>query len=224
MKRERSTAVVAQALLLLVTLPATGESTRAGGSSSAVLVAEASLQLDGDSSLHRYSAKANGTKARVGIDAARVATSTEPLGLEALIRGHLIKTFQLIVPVDQLSSGKRALDDNMHKALKGDRYKEIQFRMESYDVLTPSGGGAGLTVILHGRLSLAGVERRLDVGATGLRVRDGIRFSGSKQLLMTDYQIKPPTLMLGAIKTADSVMVNFNVTLQAPVIRPGARG
>ena len=56
-----------------------------------------------------------------------------------------------------------------------------------------------LTVLLHGRLSLAGVEGKIDVTAGGVRVRDGLAISGSKDLLMTDYQIKPPTMMLGAV-------------------------
>jgi len=31
---------------------------------------------------------------------------------------------------------------------------------------------------------------------------------------MTDYQIKPPTMMLGAIKTKNLITVKFNATLQ----------
>ena len=51
------------------------------------------------------------------------------------MRGHFIKTFHLVVPVDKLSSGEKGLDANMRKALKGDRYKQIRFQMDSYDVL-----------------------------------------------------------------------------------------
>jgi polyisoprenoid-binding protein YceI len=210
-----STAVIVGALLLLVAPPARGQSAGSSRSGPVVVVAGAALELDGDSSLHRYSAKANGLEAGVGIDAARVAATAQPLDAEALIRGHFIKSFQVTVPVDRLSSGKGGLDDKMHKALKGKHYREIQFRMDSYDVLAPSGAGAVLTVMLHGRLSVAGVERRIDVGAAGVRVRDGIRFSGSRDLLMTDYQIKPPTFMLGAIKAANIVTVKFDMTLQS---------
>ncbi len=41
-----------------------------------------------------------------------------------------------------------------------------------------------------------------------------MRIRGKKDLLMSDYQIKPPTLMFGAIKTADLVTVKFDTTLQ----------
>ena len=174
----------------------------------------ASLELDGDSTLHRYSAKAHGIEVGLDVDPARATAAEQPSDVEGLIRGHFVRTFQLMVPVDKLSSGERGLDENMHKALKGNQYKQIRFRMESYDVLAPSVAGAAFVVAMHGRLSLAGVERKVDVNATGVRLKGSIQLSGSKDLLMTDYQIKPPTMMLGAIKTANLITVKFNATIQ----------
>jgi hypothetical protein len=208
----RSTVLAAATVLVLMTLPARDGMT-SPGESSLTLAAGASLELDGDSSLHRYSAKAHGVRASAGLDSARLSGAAPPPDLEALVRGHFIRTFQLIVPVAQLSSGEHGLDDNMRKALKGDRFKEIRFQMDSYDVAPPSAGPA-IAVTLHGRLSLAGVERKIDVGASGVRVKNGFRVTGSKDLLMTDYQIKPPTMMLGAIKTKNLITVKFNATLQ----------
>jgi hypothetical protein len=200
--------------LLLGTLPARGASSASTEALSLVVRPGASLELDGDSSLHRYSAKALGMEAAVGVDPTRVATAAQASDLEALIREHFIKTFHLIVPVDKLSSGEKGLDDNMRKALRASQYKDILFQMDSYDVMASPAGDAALSMTLHGRLSLAGVERKVDVLATGVRVKDGIRISGSKDLLMTDYQIKPPTMMLGAIKTKNLITVKFDATLQ----------
>ena len=212
MARLASAVLVAGAFVLLVAMPTRGGQ-GGGGALSLVVAPGASLELDGDSSLHRYSAKAHGMEAGVGLDSARVPTAIEASDLEGLVRGHFIKTFHLSVPVDQLRSGEKGLDANMRKALKGDRYKQIRFQMDSYEVLGPP-AAATLTVVLHGRLSLAGVERKIDVTATAVRVDDGLAISGSKDLLMTDYQIKPPTMMLGAIKTKDLITVKFNATLE----------
>jgi hypothetical protein len=206
------TALVMGALFTLVALAAKDGRTSAG-EDVLTLAPGASLELDGDSSLHRYSAKAHSVRAFAGLDSARLASAAQPPDLEALIRGHFIRTFQLIVPVAQLTSGEHGLNDNMRKALKGDRFKEIRFQMDAYDVAPPA-GGATISVTLHGRLTLAGVERKIDVGATGVRVKEGFLVTGSKDLLMTDYQIKPPTMMLGAIKTKNLITVKFNATLQ----------
>jgi hypothetical protein len=208
-----SVALAASTVSLLMCLPARAGQAGVGQTISLKVAPGASLELDGDSSLHRYSAKATQMEAGIGIDGERPATAAQASDLEGLIRGHFIKTFQLVVPVDQLRSGEKGLDANMRKALKSDRYKRIRFQMDSYDVLASPAVGASIGVVLHGRLSLAGVERRIDVTAAGVRVRDGLEISGSKDLLMTDYQIKPPTMMLGTIKTKDLITVRFKATL-----------
>jgi len=179
----------------------------------------ASLELDGDSTLHRYSAKAHGMEVEVGLDPTTAAGAQGAPNLEALILGHHVRMFELRVPVDQLTSGEKGLDQNMRKALKGGQYRQIRFQMDSYDVTPPRSGGPAFAVMLHGRLSLAGVERKVDVGATAVPSQGSIRISGSKDLLMTDYQIKPPVLMLGAIKTANLITVKFNATLQRGIIQ-----
>jgi hypothetical protein len=40
-----------------------------------------------------------------------------------------------------------------------------------------------------------------------------IRFKGSKQFKMTEYGVKPPTLMLGTMKVGDPVTVSFDLAL-----------
>ncbi len=202
------------AFLLLAALSARGEGSETARVNVLTFAPGATLELDGDSSLHRYSAKARRIEVGVGLDDARFAAASPSPDLETLVQEHFVKSFSLDVPVEELSSGEKGLDENMRKALKSDRYKDIRFRMDSYDLHTPSPGAAAFAVTLHGRLSLAGVERRIDVAATCVRVGEGLRLSGSKELLMTDYQIKPPTLMFGAIKTADLITVKFNATLQ----------
>jgi hypothetical protein len=198
--------------IVLVALPLSVEGAPiVPGSTLPVVASASSLTLDGDSSLHRYSAKAHDMEVGIGVDDARLASAEQPLGVEALILGHFVRTFQLLVPTKKLTSGEKSLDANMRKALKNE---DIRFQMDSYDVLPSAKGGPALTVELHGRLTLAGVERKIDVGATGVRVADGLRISGSKDLLMTDYQIKPPTLMFGTIKTKDLITVKFTTTLQ----------
>jgi YceI-like protein len=202
-------------LLSLVLMASTGSGGAAGtgGKLSVVMGADASLELEGDSSLHRYHAKASGMRLAVGLDDARVAAAA-PLDLPWLVRGHFIKTLQLAVPVDGLSSGDRGLDDNLRKTLRSKEHREISFTMDSYDALAATQPRSALTVVLRGRLSVAGVERRIEVGATGLWAGDGWRFSGSKSLLMTDYGVKPPTALLGTIKAANLVTIKFAVTLR----------
>jgi polyisoprenoid-binding protein YceI len=214
-KRARNTtAVLATLGALLSASPVRADAVTAKSSLSFATDPGATLELDGDSTLHKYSAKADGVAAQIGVDTVRAASAGSALGLAALIRGHFVSKFELTVVVDKLHSGDTGLDKNMRKALKGDQFKEIRFRMDSYDVPGPPTGGAPLTIVLHGRLNLAGVERKIDVQAVGTSAGDGLRLTGSKGLLMTDYGIAPPKMMLGTIKTANLITVKFNATLR----------
>jgi len=204
----------ALAVLVLRPLPAPAELLAAKESGPSVWASAAALELDGDSSLHRYTLKATDMEVGIIVDDVRIALATHPPDIATLILGHFIKTFRLIVPIDKLTSSDAHLDANMRKAMKN---KEIRFQMDSYDVVPPVPTSAALKVELHGRLTLAGVERKIDVAATGVQVAGGIRISGQKDLLMTDYQIEPPVLMFGAIKTANLVTVKFDTTLQQGV-------
>jgi len=42
---------------------------------------------------------------------------------------------------------------------------------------------------------------------------EGIVLEGSKALLMSDFGIKPPTMFLGTLKTADRVVVEWRLVL-----------
>ena len=212
---QRPVATLAALAVLVAGTPgvATGASRADGGhSDAAVQAANVSLEIDGDSTLHRYHARAGDVRVTVGIDAAPAPAHAD---LEALIRGHQLRTLELVVAVNRLSSGDRGLDEKMRETLKGKQYPEIRFRMGSYDVLTPSGAAAPITVVLHGSLRVAGVERRIDIGAAGSPTKDGLSFEGSKGVLMTDYGIRPPRMILGAITAADLVTVRFRVTLRS---------
>ena len=100
------------------------------------------------------------------------------------------------IPVSGLRSGEAGMDKNTRAAMKAAEFPDIVFRMTKYE--------AGK---LDGELTIAGRTRpvTLDVELEGRRVR------GAYALKMSDYGIKPPSLMLGAIKVRDAVTVRFDL-------------
>jgi polyisoprenoid-binding protein YceI len=171
-----------------------------------------SLRLDGDSTLHRFSARTTDVHGVVYVDAA--TQSAEAADVAALVRAGHVKVFDLSAPVEKLSSGDSSLDKNMWKALKSGQYKEIRFRADSFQIRRPAAQDAIFGLAMHGALTVAGVTRPIVLDADGFAVPGGVRIAGSTNLRMTDYAVKPPTLMLGAIKTADQVVVTFDMELR----------
>lgn len=180
---------------------------------SRIAAAGCTVEIDGDSTLHKYSATSHDCRCSFGVSAS-VAGSPEPQTLEALMRGHLVDAFSMAIPVGSLKSGDKHLDQHMWKALKQSQFPRIRFEMTSYRVTAAAAPGATFTLEMQGHLEVAGVSRPIQLTASARPTANGLQVWGAKDLLMTDYDVTPPTLMFGAIKTADAITIKFNVELR----------
>jgi polyisoprenoid-binding protein YceI len=67
---------------------------------------------------------------------------------------------------------------------------------------------------MNGLLTIAGKEKEIDISGTGTVDGNGtVRMKGSKQFKMSDFGVKPPSLMLGTMKVGDMVTVSFDLVL-----------
>lgn len=169
------------------------------------------LELWGDSTLRRYSAKTRELRAVIEV-ADGVEESAE---LESVVRAGHVKRVELSAPIKGLTSGDATLDRDMAKALKSDRFETVRFLADSFQVGPPSAPRAPSELVVRGRLTVAGVERTIVMTMSASPTRDGLRVVGSQNILMSDYGIEPPTFLFGALKAADLVVVKFDVELRA---------
>ncbi len=126
---------------------------------------------------------------------------------------NTLTELNLSVPVQDLKSGKSSMDSKAYSALKVKQFNAIVFTLTSATI-SPEPKNK-FQVETKGNLSIAGVTRpvSLQVGC-GLDAVGTITCSGSEKLKMTDYQIKPPVYMLGALKTGDELTIGFTVTVK----------
>jgi polyisoprenoid-binding protein YceI len=119
-----------------------------------------------------------------------------------------VKSLNFSLEVQNLKSGEKGLDKNAYKALKTSKYKDIFYELLSATV-TPENDNKYL-VKTNGSLTVAGVTKEVSIDVFCVVNKDrSITCSGSKQLKMTDYQVKPPTFLLGAMKTGDAITLDF---------------
>lgn len=170
-------------------------------------VDSARVTITGTSNIHEYTATS--TVARV----ARVKVGAAATGAafwDEVVKPGALEAFDLIIPAASLSSPKAGLDKNMHKALKVEQHPEIAFRLARLE-----GPADALRAV--GTLRIAGVEREVVLVLKTER-RDGLLVvKGRLPLLMTDFGIKPPTAMLGMLKTDPKVTVSFETILAVPL-------
>jgi hypothetical protein len=113
------------------------------------------------------------------------------------------------VPVAEFDCGKKRMNKDLYKALKSNHFPEIQYTLESVDFVAEEQGYYRMQVT--GRMTIAGTERALSMDVSSRRLPNGhYRASGTHALLMTDFDIEPPTALLGLIKTRNRIVIGFD--------------
>ena len=163
---------------------------------------EADIKVSGTSNLHDWTmeAKAISCSAKFNFHSG----NDQPESLTALT---------LSVPVQELKSGESGMDSRAYTALKAKQFNTIVFELTSATLT--AGRKDQFQVKSMGTLSIAGVSKPVAMDAACLIDAGGdITCSGSAKLKMTDYQIKPPTFMLGALKTGNDLTINFKLVVK----------
>lgn len=193
-------------LTIVASLAGTVALTAASPTGPINLQPESRLWVDGTSTVRDYTCKA--TTLQGSIAAAVPAPALEIGSLDGAIR-----SVDVTVPVQALECGNGTMNGHLRNALKATEHPAVHFRLSQYDV-TPSGESVG-TVKLVGTLSIAGEEKPVTLDASVSCEGNGqVRVKGSKEILMSEYGVKPPTLMMGTLKVKDRVVVNFDVVLK----------
>ena len=190
-------------LALAILVPASGAWTAAN--ELLVLQPQSRLWIEGTSTIRGFSCKASEVKATV--------EANGPNAIPALLIGDKgITSVRVTVPAERMDCGNGTMNEHMKKALKVSDNPTIDFRVTSYDVTRQADG---ITGTITGTLELGGVTRTISMDAIG-KPQDGmLHVTGSYPLKMTDYGLKPPSLMFGRIKVAESVKVNFDLLLKS---------
>jgi len=122
----------------------------------------------------------------------------------------VIKAAKVTIPVTSIGSGKRLMDSKTYDALKADKYPFITFVLKN--VISIDNVSDAQKITAAGTLSIAGVTKNVTLNAMAVELSDGrIRLEGTKEIVLSDFGIEPPTAMFGALKTGGKVSVQFTI-------------
>ncbi len=121
-----------------------------------------------------------------------------------------ISGLKISIVVKSIKSGKGAMmDNNTYKALKASQYPEIIYELQSVQVLPDQKLSA------LGKLTIGGVSKTTKM-EVGYQVEAGkLSIKGEMPIVMQEFNIDPPTAMMGTIKTGEEVTVVFNAVFTA---------
>ena len=190
-------------LALAIAVPASGAWTVAN--EMLVLQPQSRLWIDGTSSIRSFSCKAGEVSATI--------EAVGPNAISQLLTGEKgVKTVSVAVPAERLDCGNGTMNEHMRKAIKLTEHKSIEFRLADYDVTRNADGVAGT---INGSLFLGGITKPITLKAEGKQEAGMLHITGSYDLDMTEYGLKPPTLMFGRIKVGKTVKVNYDLLLKS---------
>ncbi len=121
-----------------------------------------------------------------------------------------IKSLNFQTKAESLKSGKTTMDNYCYEALKTNKYKLIQYRLIEVVKITEYSNYYQIDAI--GELIIAGKTRREAMVVKAFQ-EDGIfTFEGEKKIKMTDFDVTPPSVMFGTIKTGNDLVISFSVS------------
>lgn len=119
---------------------------------------------------------------------------------------------EVVIPVRAFDCGVRQMNSDLYEALKGKAFPAVRFALRRAEVLRAEAGSDWTQVRVWGTITLAGEQRPVTVTAQGRRLADGrVRVQGRHALRMTDFNIEPPTGLLGLVRAHDDIVVRFDL-------------
>lgn len=161
---------------------------------------ESTVQLwfDGSSTVRSFKCTAKTVNTNVVTDAVDAASASI---------ADLVKSASVVIPVNDIDCANGTMNGHMRKALKAEQAADITFKLTGYEI-----NGASAT--LNGTLSIAGTENPVQIPATVAAETDGVRVKATKAIDMTQWGVKPPSLMMGTMKVKPTVNINFDVLVK----------
>jgi len=158
------------------------------------------LAVTGTSTLHDWEIKSAKGQAELNLELA----SDKLTGISGL---------NFSIPAESLKSGNNMMDNNTYKALKTDKHKNISYVLTAGSVSQVN--GSTFQIKTNGKLTIAGTTKETDLVATAKynAADKSYTISGEKKIKMSQWGVKPPTVMMGTIKTGDEVTIKYNAKI-----------
>jgi hypothetical protein len=183
-------------LILLIALLLLG-SVNGFSQTKYVLSASPEFKVDGGSTLHDWH---------------MISNSASGEGLFVVEGGQFktAKTLSISLQAETLKSGTKGLDTNAYKALNTAKNKEIRFVLKE---LT----GSGTAFVAKGDLTIAGVTKPVSIPVKMTSSAGKFTFEGNMATKLTNFNVTPPTALMGTVKTEDDIKLSFKSTFQPTI-------
>jgi polyisoprenoid-binding protein YceI len=129
-----------------------------------------------------------------------------------IVEDKLIKeipSLRVDLPVKSLKSGSNRMDRTAYSAVDADTHTNVRF------VLTNVRNITAKQIVASGNLTIAGSTRPITLRVNYAVNGNSIRFFGAEEITFTQFDVSPPTALLGTIRTGDDLKISFDVNFDS---------
>lgn len=117
------------------------------------------------------------------------------------------------ITVKSMDCGNPMVNSDMYEALKCDNFTTLSYELKKVDLLDDlSKENGAFYANTVGMLTVAGSPREIKMKVKLTSLGNGkYKIEGNKEVLMTDFGVKPPTAIMGLLKARDRLTFYFDI-------------
>lgn len=119
-----------------------------------------------------------------------------------------VQSATVTVPVKAFKCPNDEMTQHLMEAMKADKFSEIVYKLEKYDV-------AGSQAQASGTLTILDVTQPAAFSVALSSTGQGTQIQGNTRLDMTKFGVEPPVVMLGLLKVRPEIRIEFKGLLPA---------
>ncbi|MGQ0732262.1 MAG: YceI family protein [Acidobacteriota bacterium] len=150
------------------------------------------FSVSGTSTVRSWTCTANGTLV--------VTAGGGTAALPGFDKG--VQAATLTVPLKSFVCPNEEMTQHLNEAMKADKFPEIVYRLEKYEV---AGGQATVT----GAMTITGVTQPVTVPVALKGSPQGLQLEGNTRMEFKTFSLDPPTVMLGLLKVGPQLRITF---------------
>ncbi len=113
-----------------------------------------------------------------------------------------------------ITSGNKIMNGKTYDALRVKEHPDIVFTSDGMNNIIEKDGEFSGTI--DGKLFIGGISRAISVSFSGKISENKILIKGLEDIKMSEFDIRPPTALLGTLKTGEKVTVGFTLSFLIP--------
>jgi len=113
-----------------------------------------------------------------------------------------VQSVTMTVPVKAFKCPNDEMNQHLFDAMKPDKFPEIVYKLEKYEV-------AGRRAETTGTLTILGMTQPVTVPVALTETPQGVQIEGNTRIDMTKFGVEPPVVMLGLLKVGPEVRIQF---------------